>query len=379
MRLVYVVNSLGAGGAERYLLELARDMVRRGHLVWVLALKKAIKGGAKDLEADFLGAGTRVMYLKSTGFSDLGMWFGLAFLLRRLRPDILHSHLPRSDVAAALVKWVVPGMVWISTIHDAYVKSSYSGHWIVPIFRQLWRRADHFIAVSKHTRDWGLANLGFPQQNVTVIYHGISMGILPEASSRPRGGPPQIGCLARFEKRKGQDTLIRAMVDVRKVLPDARLQLAGSDPNGFSAGLKELARSLSVEDGVDFLGFCATPLEFLRDLDVFVFASTAEGFGIVLLEAMAMKRPVVSSNIYPINHIIQDGESGLLVDPDDPRAFAAAIIALLEDSSRRYVMGEAAHDRCINEFSIEKMLNKTHELYLSLLGMRATKTVSNQA
>jgi len=367
---VYLINSLGAGGAELHLLDLARDMVRRGHLVWVVDFKKDIPGGARNLKPDFEAAGINVVHLKSAGLSEIGLWSSLVLLLKKVHPDVLHSHLPRSDVAASWAKWFCPDVMWISTIHDGYTKTTYSGHWVVPIFRWTWRRADHFIAVSNRAREWGMHSLGLPMDKVTVIYHGISLRELPDVSPGPSGPPFFIGCLARFEKRKGLETLVKAMPEVSKVFPDAQLLLAGSDPKGYANTLRDLAKALAVERNVRIQGFCETPLEFLRDLDIFVFASTAEGFGIVLLEAMAMRRPVVASNIYPINHIIQDGASGVLVDPDNPQAFAEAIIRLLRDPARRSELGEAAHQRVMNEFSLMKTLDSTYALYLDMLRRR---------
>lgn len=366
MKLVYLANSLGAGGAERYLLNLARDMVRRGYAVWVVALKKEIRGGANSLEQDFVEAGVMVVYLNSLALGDAGRWFSLVKLLRRLLPDIIHSHLPRSDLAASIAKAALPNMLWVSTIHDTYTSDKYSGHWIFPFIRWNWRRADHVVAVSKHVQEWSVQTLALPFHKTSVIYHGVPLCEVSSVSQAKTSAPKLVGCLARFEKRKGMETLVKAMVEIRKPFPDAQLLLAGSDPTGYSNVIKRLARSLNVEGNVKVLGFCATPLEFLHSLDVFAFASASEGFGIVLIEAMSVKRPVVASDIYPINHIVQHGKSGLLVNPEDHHAFANAIIELLGKPTKGREMGEAGYQRCIDEFSLEKALNKVHDLYIDL-------------
>lgn len=366
MKLVYLTNSLGAGGAERHLLNLARDMVRRGYAVWVVALKQGIRGGANCLELDFVGADVKVIYLNSFALGEAGRWFSLIQLLRRLRPDIIHSHLPRSDLAASIAKAALPNILWVSTLHDTYTRDKYSGHWIFPIVRGNWRRTDHVVAVSKHVQKWGVQTLAVPSRKTSVIYHGVPLSEDPNTSQKKTSKQKLIGCLARFEKRKGMETLVKAMVEIRKSFPDAQLLLAGSDPTGYANVIKRLARSLKVEGNVKVLGFCATPLEFLHSLDVFAFASVSEGFGIVLIEAMSVKCPVVASNIYPINHIVQHGKSGLLVNPDDHRAFAESIIDLLGNPTKGREMGEAGYQRCIDEFSLEKSLSKVHDLYIEL-------------
>jgi len=378
MKLAYVVNTLGAGGAESHLLCLARDMAQRGYSVLAVILKKDIQGGARSLEPDFIEAGVKVVYLQSFALRDIGRWFSLICLLKKFRPDILHSHLPRSDLAAAIAKAIFPNILWVSTIHDRYKKGTYSGYWIFPFIRWNWSRANHFIAVSEHVRKWGIQTLKIPSGKISVIYHGISI-------SRAHGAPLRyeirdhlvVGCLARFEKRKGIETLVKAMVEVLKRFPKARLLLAGSDPTGYASVIKNLARSLGIESNVEVLGFCATPLDFLRSLDIFAFASITEGFGIVLIEAMAVKCPIVASNIYPINHIVQHEKTGLLANPGDPDVFAEAIIELADNQERRRKMGEAGYQRCIKEFSLEKSLNKVHDLYVDLQKKRASSQ-SNQ-
>ena len=365
-KLVYLINSLGAGGAERHLLNLASEMVLRGHLVWVVSLEKQIRGGADSLELSFVEAGVNVIYLSSFFLGDAGRWLSLVSLLRRLLPDIIHSHLPRSDLAASIAKAIFPNMFWVSTIHDAYTKDKYSGHWVFPFVRWNWRRADHFVAVSKHVQEWGVQALALSFDKTTVIYHGVPLYEVPDSLHKKTTSSMLIGCLARFEKRKGIETLVRAMVEVRKSFPETLLLLAGSDPTGYSYVIKKLAKALNVENNVKVLGFCSTPLEFLHSLDVFAFASSSEGFGIVLIEAMSLKRPVVASNIYPINYIVQHGKTGLLVNPEDHLAFAEAIVALLGNPERGREMGEAGYQRSVEEFSLERSLNKVHDLYIEL-------------
>lgn len=376
MRIVYLVNTLGAGGAEAHLLNLVRDMMRRGYKVWIVILSKKVLGGAANLEQEFDKTGAKVICLRSFFLGDVGRWFCLARLLRQLNPDILHSHLPRSDMAASIAKAVDGSFFWVSTIHDAYAKDKYSGYWIFPFVKWNWARGDYFIAVSNNARIWGMQTLGLLASKTEVIYHGIEA---PDSLPAPRAindAPMTIGCLARFEKRKGIATLVRAMVVVRKHFPEAKLFLAGSDPTGYSAVIKNLAYSLDLSNNVEILGFCSTPLDFLRRLDVFAFASISEGFGMVLIEAMSEGCPIVASDIYPINHIVQHGKTGILVTPDDPEAFALAIIEMLGRPEKRLAMGAAGHRRCIQEFSLEKSLNKTHELYVRLIHAAGTQSLS---
>lgn len=379
MRIMYVINSFGAGGAERHLLALVDYMIRCGHAVRVVALTGCIAGGAKDMSAEFMATGattTTLDYIGAKAFRDIGRWFKLVGLVRKESPEIIHSHLPRADFAASIAKALVPKIVWISTIHDAYIKGVYSGYWIFPWLGWNWRRANHVVAVSGHARRWALENFRLPEARISVIYHGIAGA--PAAGVRDDNRERQqscvIGCLARFEPRKGISTLIRAMVGVCAKFPSARLMLAGSDPAGYAKEMRTLADSLKIGHAIEIRGFCNTPFDFLRTLDVFAFASASEGFGIVLLEAMTVGLPIVASDIYPINHIVVDEHTGLLANPDDPEAFASAIISLLEDPERARAMGEAGRRRCAEEFSEKRMTESIGNLYLDLLANVTQKT-----
>jgi len=373
MKIMYVVNTFGAGGAERHLLALAGHMVRAGHSVLVVALTRSVSGGAKNIADHFVSAGAQIATLDRAGVAwlhDAGRWFGLCKLARAWAPDILHSHLPRADFAASIVKRILPDTIWISTAHDSYIKGVYSGYWVFRWLGWNWRLADHIVAVSGHAQRWVLEELRLPKAGTSIIYHGISK--LPAALKAPvkvpSAHPFVVGCLARYEPRKGMDTLIKAMVTICEEYPDARLVIAGSDPTGYANDLRRLADTLLVGHAVDILEFCDDPYAFLSRLDVFAFASISEGFGIVLLEAMAIGLPVVVSDIYPLNHIVVERETGILASPAEPEAFAAALIELLENPELAYRLGEAGRLRCLQEFSEQKMMQATERLYIGLTG-----------
>jgi len=339
MRIMYVINSFGAGGAERHLLALVGHMVRSGHSVLVVALTGAVSGGAKNIVEDFITAGMQTAVLDQDGVGwlrDAGRWLALRKLAKDWNPDIVHSHLPRADLAASFVKRILPDTIWICTVHDAYIKGVYSGHWVFGWLGWNWRLADHIIAVSGHAQRWVHERLWMPEGKTSVIYHGIAE--LP-ANLQARSPISDrhsflIGCLARFEPRKGIATLVKAMVSVREQHPGARLVIAGSDPTGYASEMRHLADTLQLGDAVDIQEFCDAPFDFLRGLDAFAFASVSEGFGIVLL-----------------------------ANPTEPEAFAAALIDLLENPALAQRMGEAGRRRCLQKFSEAKMLNSTENLY----------------
>lgn len=377
MKIMYVINSLHAGGAERHLVELTRYMVSSGHSVTIVALTKKTRGGAIDMKDDFVSLGAEVMFL-DVGVGDwlgeFGRWINLYKAVKRCQPQIIHTHLVRADLSVSIIKRLLPDFVWICTAHDAYIKKVYSGYWIFYLLAWQWRLADHIIAVSGHARKWVSKTVRQPENKSSIVYHGVDVTM--EGSRAPReigwNNEILIGCLARYEPRKGIATLIKAMVIVRQKFPRARLVVAGSNPYGYSGELRDLAKKLHIEHAVDLGEFCDTPHAFMRKIDIFAFASSSEGFGIVLLEAMAAELPIVASDIYPLNYIVKQNETGLLASPDDDVGFAVAILELISNSKLAAQMGQSGRKRCSEYFSKKKMLTLTDNLYHDLINYAAT-------
>ena len=146
-------------------------------------------------------------------------------------------------------------------------------------------------------------------------------------------------------------------------VPHARLLIAGHDPWGYGATLRRLIDRLGLGEKVRLVGFQNDIVAFLSALDVFAITSSSEGFGQVVVEAMAAAKPVVASKIAPLTEIIGDGETGLLVEPGDPTAFADAIVALLKNPIERERMGLRGRERVKKFFTAERMARQTLALY----------------
>ena len=181
------------------------------------------------------------------------------------------------------------------------------------------------LCISHAVREW-LVGRGVPPDKARVIHYGIE----PEKFSESRVNLREqwglndnavIGSIGRLEPRKGHDLLIQAMPELCKRVPSARLLIAGHDPWGYGATLRRLIDRLGLGEKVRLVGFQNDVVSFLSALDVFAFASSSEGFGQVLVEAMATGKPVVASRIPPLTEIVVDGETGLLVEPENPNGF----------------------------------------------------------
>jgi glycosyltransferase involved in cell wall biosynthesis len=214
--------------------------------------------------------------------------------------------------------------------------------------------------------------LGVSPDAVQTIMHGIELAGHNEAAPRIASQPAtrtrhHIGTIGRYEERKGHETLIRAMVPVLEEFPDAQLKIAGHDPWRYGNVLRRMIAELRLESHVHLVGYMSDRDAFFSDIDVFAFASLSEGFGIVLLEAMAAGKPSVVSAISPLTDIIVPGTSGLVARRDDPEGFANAIKTLFRNRAYMEHMGAEAHKRVISEFSQARMIENTLAFYRDVI------------
>lgn len=369
MKVLHLINTLSAGGAELHLLTLCRHLKRRRIEVVVACLREHVKD-SRSLRSDFQREGIRVIRLRAEGRFDVRSITKLASLIGKERPNLLHTHLPRADLAGAFRAVFHPSVPWVCSVHDIHDKS-WSGRWTLPLFNFIWRQADRVVAISHAVRDWLVKERALPTEKVRVIHYGIE----PESFSRPKadlrsqwnltGGV--VGSLGRLEARKGHDCLIRAVPAMLQRVPDATLLIGGHDPLDYGKNLHALIRRLKLNDRVRIVGVQNDVPSFLNTLDVFAFASRSEGFGQVVIEAMAAGKPVVASRIAPLTEIVKHGDTGLLVDPDDPTAFGEAIAWLLAHPEHASRMGREGRKRVYSHFSAQRMTDETVSLYDTVL------------
>jgi glycosyltransferase involved in cell wall biosynthesis len=199
--------------------------------------------------------------------------------------------------------------------------------------------------------------------NLNALEHTVSSeGVREEFGIAP--GVPLIGTVANFKEHKGHEFLLRAAVLVRKVKPEVRFLLVGTGP--MEERRRKEAIDLGLDGSVVFAGFRKDALRLVSELDLFVLASLQEGLSIALVEAMALGKPVVATNVGGIPEVIENGREGLIVAPRNPNALAAGILQLLQDESLRTQMGAAARQRA-DRFDIRSAVRRMEAVYDELL------------
>lgn len=202
--------------------------------------------------------------------------------------------------------------------------------------------SDLEVACSNYVRDAMIARYRLPESRVVMIHNWCRTEAIAAAQGRVGDEPPRIGMVARLDRIKDHDTVIRALGLLIAEHPTASLLLAGDGPR--RAELELLVQEIGIDASVDILGSVTDVPGFLRDLTVFAYATTAdEGFGVALIEAMAAGLPIVATEVGPVREVVDD--VALLVPPSDPRSFSQALDRLLRDGDLRASLGAKAKAR----------------------------------
>ena len=239
---------------------------------------------------------------------------------------------------------------------------------------QYWLdKPDYLFPVSKDIEHVVLSMAVTPS-HVHVTYSGIDLNRFCHAESqyeiRQRYGLKEdqliIGTVANLFPRKGYEYLLEALVEVKEAIPNISCFIVGEGAMSYQKKLVQLVEKLGLISNVIFAGFQKNVNQFVNVFDVFVLPSIMEGFGIVLLEAMALRKAIVACRVGGIPEVITDGVTGILVPPKDSNALAKAIVGLITDDKAKQRFGEAARKVVEERFSQEMAMKRIENLYRDL-------------
>lgn len=229
------------------------------------------------------------------------------------------------------------------------------------------------ICISGCVRD-NLLKQGIAASKLFVVHNGLDpdrvrANIDSAEIHRQHGiepGSPIIGIIGNIKEWKGQDVVVRATARLRERWPNIRCLLVGDTEvdRGYEERLRSLVIEQDLQDNVIFTGYQSNVANYLNVMNVVIHASVLpEPFGRVLLEAMAMKKPVIGARGGAVPEIILDGKTGLMFKPGNDAELALEVAGLLEDAGRAKEMGENGYERVARDFSIKKNLQQTQQLY----------------
>lgn len=224
-------------------------------------------------------------------------------------------------------------------------------------------------AESKITNRRGLCR----SKKLKVIYNGIDepekkgTGLLIKKELKLIPEANLILTIANFEKRKGHEFLLSAMAEVHRFIPNVHLLLAGTGERERIIVLKKYAQKVGLRENIHFLGFRDNILDLLRQVEVLAVPSQEyESFGIIIVEAMSQKIPVVGTNVGGIPEVVKNGLTGYICDRSDTKEFSAKIISLLKDKEKRKRFGEAGYARFKTKFRASQMAQRYYNLVNNL-------------
>lgn len=361
-----LVQSLEKGGRTKRILDTSSGLSRSGWRVKILSMAEP----APWVRTGYTGSASWLSLPKRPGL-DLLYIYRLARLLRSEKVALVHAHCESSyfygGIAAKLA-----GIPIVGTYHRsdlAYFQPSLR-------LRRFARLLTGAVAISRDRKQLMTAHLGIPEDRITLIHGGVDLSscqplsvdcIEPLKQKLGVEGKRVLLSVGHLGSIKGHDVTIAAIAQITERWPDLLLVIAG---DGFAEDyqrLEVLVDSLDLSNHVTLLGQVHNVPEWLNICEFFVQPSIEEGFGLVFVEAGACRKAVVATAVGGIKDIVVDGQTGLLVDPDNADALASAIECLLQAPERAIAMGEAGLQRIQASFSLNSMAAKYDTLFKSLV------------
>lgn len=361
-KLMLLAIGLGVGGTETHILELASRIDQSKYDVTVCSLKS---GGC--LAEELRARGIRVLSLEGTGRLDARVLFRLWKLLKREQPDVIQAFLFWANLTARLFGRIFRTFPVISSYHDEMVSEG----WLVRMIDRLtlkWSNA--IVCCSDAVRRSVFSSIGGNPACYAIIPFGLDMQQFETESiaTRHELGLQEegliLGTVCRLvEPKKGLSVLLHAMAELKRHegVPRYQLLIVGDGP--ARAMLEKLSVRLGIAPLVVFAGSRRDIPRILPVLHAFVLPSLYEGFGIAILEAMAVGKPVVATSVGGIPEFVQHGETGFLVQPGDAIELAGAMMKVLQDSTRARQMGLKGQEQVKEKFAIATVVRQHEHIY----------------
>jgi glycosyltransferase involved in cell wall biosynthesis len=379
LRILFVINSLGAGGAERSLVELSAGLARAGHEPIIMTFVRCPEGFEDEARRN------SVAVERVPGRGVISWARSLHSRIRAIRPDVVHTAIFEADVAGRLAGVGGPAPVVSSLINVTYgperLRDPNVRRWKLRVVREIdgWtarRLTAHFHAVSGAVRDAAVASLGLRPDRITVIERGRDPERLGRATGERRlsvrrrlGIPEDVELLlsvGRLEHQKGHLHLIDALARLSD-RPRLRLLIIGRDGH-MSADLRARVERLGLGDSVRFLGHRDDVPDLLVAADLLVIPSLHEGAAGVVIEAMALELPVLASDIAALREATDDGAAARLVPVGSADGIAEAVGELLEDRAAVAAMVSRGRELFERRYTLDRSVERMTNLYMSVVG-----------
>jgi len=358
MRLLFINSINMFGGGEIWMLRTLRALQERGHHVW-LCCRPETEVGKRAV-----AQGIAVAFVKFGGDFNPRTIFKLARFMKRERIDVVLTNMDKElRLGGLAAKLAGVPVVFPSRCIDYPLKNRWRYRFAYNVL------ATRIMANSQATKRALLRHAPWlDAERIEVIYHGIDAEPFAQPSAcnfRAEWGvksdEPLLGFVGQLDERKGIRVLLAAFQRIKRELPQTRLVFVGQGP--LRESIADEVKKHNWGDAVLLPGFLDDIAGVMQAIDILLLPSFWEGFGIVLIEAMAAGKPAISTDTSSMPEIIVDGQTGYIVPPGDAEALAERAIKLLRDSSLREKFGKAARQRVLEKFTHQRMIDEIENLF----------------
>jgi glycosyltransferase involved in cell wall biosynthesis len=362
MKILQIISSGGMYGAESVILNLSRALNQGVHRSFLCVFDN-LSNPNLQLHTKAVEAGIDSCLIPCKGQADYRAISRIRALAERTGAEIIHAHGYKADVYAYLA-FRNRNIPLVSTCHNWLDED-----WRVYLYgmadRYVLRKFARVVAVSLEVSG-RLLKAGVKEEHIKLIRNGIDLrpfeAKLPSVvSGSSQHRPAVIGLVGRLSPEKGVDIFLRATAFVLALCPDTRFVIVGEGPERNN--LVGLIADLGIGASVSLLGRRENMPAVYRSLDVMVSSSRQEGLPIAILEGMAGSLPVIATAVGEVSTVIRNGETGVLLPPDDPQVLADAIVRLISDSTARIALGSAAKKLIASDYSSERMSSDYLRVY----------------
>jgi len=367
--ILQLSSNVGFFGAENVIFELAKELSRMDYQP-VVGVFRNTQNPHVELAEVTQKHNIEAKVFDCNGRFDLRTIFSIKDFVKRNNIRIIHSHGYKTNMYA-LLAGQSENVPLIATCHP----------WITPTFKmkmyawldKIWlNRFDKIVAISDEVR-MKILGRGVDETKVLIIDNGIDIRrfgknfdinpIRQEFNIKPEA--QVIGTIGRLSEEKGHALFINAAKMLLDDFANLFFIIVGDGP--FREKLQKQAVELGLQNHLLFTGICNDIPKILALMDIFVLPSLTEGLPMVLLEAMAAKKPIIATNVGDIPRVIQQNETGLLVRPNDVYGLKEAITTLLNHKDKAVSLAQKAYSKVAQDFSSECMARKYLEIYEDLL------------
>jgi sugar transferase (PEP-CTERM/EpsH1 system associated) len=368
IKILHVLDSLGIGGMERVVIDVANGLGPAIFEQTVCCISR--RGEASS----FLREGVSCIDLGKGSKADHLMPLKIARVIRQEKPDIIHTQ-SWSGVDTAIARLLARGARLVHSEHGRNLPHIYSEPWKRKIARRcLYHTADIVFAISNEVRSYYCGETGFPIDRVRVIPNGIDLrridkvdrqGIREEL--RIAHDEFVIGTVARLDQTKDTITLARAFTRLYRSIPAPKLKLLVVGDGDKKAGIEKYLDEQGLSGAAILTGIRHDVPRLLGAMNIFALSSLSEGMPITVLEAMCASLPVVATKVGALPDLVEEGLTGFLVEPKNEEDLAERIARFYKNNEMTRKFGLAARHKIEREYQLERMLERYADLYLSVL------------